>query len=46
MVNCVGSGPTGKKIEFKFKNQNNIEFHDEMGQLVLDVCKTVPFGKF
>ena len=44
MVNCIGKGPTRKELKFIHENKENVDLQDEMGNFVLDICKTVPYG--
>ncbi|XP_069948696.1 Fanconi anemia group J protein homolog isoform X4 [Cherax quadricarinatus] len=43
-VGTIGRGPTNKMLQATFRNTENYEFQDELGRLVLDVCKAVPQG--
>ena len=40
----MGSGPTNVNLTATYKNQEMLSFQDELGRLVLDVCKSIPFG--
>ena len=43
-VGCLGSGPTNVSLQATYKVCETLQFQDEMGRLVLDICKTIPFG--
>ncbi|XP_063872986.1 Fanconi anemia group J protein homolog [Scylla paramamosain] len=43
-VGTVGHGPRGKPLQATFQHTESWEFQDELGDLVLNVCQTVPAG--
>eukprot|EP00092_Neocalanus_flemingeri_P038788 GFUD01042231.1.p1 GENE.GFUD01042231.1~~GFUD01042231.1.p1 ORF type:complete len:1506 (+),score=423.98 GFUD01042231.1:334-4518(+) len=43
-VGTVGHGPTGGNLNASYKNASTYGFQDEVGRLVLEICKTVPHG--
>jgi len=43
-VGCLGTGPKNVSLQATYKLIETLSFQDEMGRLVLDVCKTIPFG--
>jgi len=43
-VGTIGSGPTGHSLNAAYQNANTYGFQDEVGRLVLDICKTIPHG--
>ncbi|XP_046416679.1 Fanconi anemia group J protein-like [Neodiprion fabricii] len=43
-IRGIGCGPTGVQLKANYANVNSLSFQDELGRLVLDVCKVVPHG--
>ncbi|XP_071848796.1 Fanconi anemia group J protein homolog isoform X3 [Apostichopus japonicus] len=43
-VGSIATGPTGKTLNASYRNTETFNFQDDLGRLVLDVCKTIPFG--
>ncbi|KAK2579739.1 hypothetical protein KPH14_011080 [Odynerus spinipes] len=43
-VRCVSKGPTGVLLKATYQNVNNWNFQDELGRLILNVCRSVPHG--
>ncbi|KAG0721054.1 Fanconi anemia group J [Chionoecetes opilio] len=43
-VGTVGQGPSGKPLLATYQHTSSWEFQDELGELVLNVCHTVPGG--
>ena len=43
-VGTVGTGPTGYSLNASYQNANTFGFQDEVGRLLLDICRTVPHG--
>lgn len=43
-VGSVGHGPRGKPLIATYQHADTWEFQDELGELVLNVCQTVPGG--
>jgi len=43
-VGTVGTGPTGYSLNASYQNANTYGFQDEVGRLLLDICRTVPHG--
>ncbi|KAH6677316.1 helicase C-terminal domain-containing protein [Halenospora varia] len=40
----LSRGPTGKDLEFTFKNRGNAEMVNELGRALLNICTIVPDG--
>ncbi|KAH8661551.1 helicase C-terminal domain-containing protein [Tricladium varicosporioides] len=40
----LSKGPTGKDLEFKFKNRGNAEMVNELGRALLNICTIIPDG--
>jgi Rad3-related DNA helicase len=38
------SGPSGKRLDSSFNNRDNTEYLDELGALICNACKVVPYG--
>ncbi|XP_011336322.1 Fanconi anemia group J protein homolog isoform X2 [Ooceraea biroi] len=43
-VRCIPRGPNKKPLLAKFTTVNSFDFQDELGELVHQVCKAVPYG--
>ncbi|KAH0550233.1 hypothetical protein KQX54_018256 [Cotesia glomerata] len=43
-VKAIGQGPNNVALRATYANVNTWRFQDELGQVLLDVCQTVPFG--
>ena len=43
-VGSLGYGPTDVNLLMNYKTCETFAFQDELGRLVLDVCKAVPYG--
>ncbi|KJE93145.1 fanconi anemia J, variant 1 [Capsaspora owczarzaki ATCC 30864] len=43
-VGAVGVGPSGTELSGVYKSAETFSYQDEVGQLVLRVCRTVPHG--
>lgn len=43
-VGCLGSGPSNISLLSTYAKCETLTFQDEMGRLVLDICKTIPYG--
>ncbi|XP_062501218.1 Fanconi anemia group J protein homolog isoform X2 [Corticium candelabrum] len=43
-VGSLGIGPNGTKMDGRFKSSETFEYQDEVGEIVLQVCKIIPFG--
>ncbi|XP_071448454.1 Fanconi anemia group J protein homolog [Hetaerina americana] len=43
-VATVGFGPNNYSLNATFRNAETFDFQDEIGKVVLDVCKVVPHG--
>ncbi|XP_071093309.1 Fanconi anemia group J protein homolog [Haliotis cracherodii] len=43
-VGAIGQGPSGTSLQAVYRNIETFNFQDELGHLVLRVCKTVPHG--
>jgi len=43
-VGTLGAGPTGNSLNASYQNANTYGFQDEVGRLVLEICRTVPHG--
>ncbi|CAK8697218.1 unnamed protein product [Clavelina lepadiformis] len=43
-VGSVGAGPTGHTLQATYQNTSALQFQDELGQLVNEVCRIVPHG--
>ncbi|MPC33978.1 Fanconi anemia group J [Portunus trituberculatus] len=43
-VGTIGHGPRGRSLQATFQNTESWDFQDELGDLVLNVCQTVPAG--
>ncbi|XP_041348018.1 Fanconi anemia group J protein homolog [Gigantopelta aegis] len=43
-VGAIGQGPTGSQLQAVYRNVDTFAFQDELGQLILRVCETVPHG--
>ncbi|KAJ8044233.1 Fanconi anemia group J protein [Holothuria leucospilota] len=43
-VGSVATGPSGKSLNASYKNTETFNFQDDLGRLVLDICRTVPYG--
>lgn len=43
-VGTIGHGPHGKSLQATYQHTESWEFQDELGDLVLNVCQTVPAG--
>ncbi|XP_008555683.1 Fanconi anemia group J protein homolog [Microplitis demolitor] len=44
LVKAVGQGPNNVNLRATYANVNSWKFQDELGQVLVDVCETVPFG--
>ncbi|CAG2206177.1 BACH1 [Mytilus edulis] len=43
-VGAMSQGPTGKPLHAVYKTMETLEFQDELGKTVLQVCQEVPHG--
>jgi len=43
-VGTLGIGPTGNSLNAAYQNANTYGFQDEVGRLVLEICRTIPHG--
>ena len=43
-MGAVGHGPRGRELVATYQKTDTWEFQDELGELLLNVCKTVPGG--
>ncbi|KAG7155140.1 Fanconi anemia group J protein-like [Homarus americanus] len=43
-VGTIGKGPTEHSLQATYRHTESFTFQDELGKLILDVCKTVPRG--
>ncbi|KAG8039730.1 hypothetical protein G9C98_000459 [Cotesia typhae] len=43
-VKAISQGPNDVALRATYANVNTWRFQDELGQVLLDVCQTVPFG--
>ena len=43
-VGSLAAGPTGYSLNAAYKNANTFQFQDEVGRMVVEVCRTIPHG--
>jgi hypothetical protein len=43
-IGSLGAGPNGLKMDGRFKASETFDYQDEVGQIVLQVCRIIPFG--
>lgn len=43
-VGAIGEGPNGTSLQAVYRNMETFDFQDQLGQLILGVCKKVPKG--
>ena len=43
-VGSIGAGPNGQQLQATYQNTNTLNFQDDLGKLVLAICKVVPYG--
>ncbi|XP_064612486.1 LOW QUALITY PROTEIN: Fanconi anemia group J protein homolog, partial [Liolophura sinensis] len=43
-VGSIGEGPSGGKLQATYRNTETFGFQDELGKLVLEVCRAIPHG--
>ncbi|XP_043250387.1 Fanconi anemia group J protein homolog isoform X1 [Colletes gigas] len=44
LATCVPKGPQGHSLRATYGNVNQWKFQDELGQVLIDVCESVPHG--
>ena len=44
LLECLSSGPTNEKLDFRHKSRTTNQVCDELGRVVLAICKKVPSG--
>jgi Fanconi anemia group J protein len=43
-VGTLAAGPTNYSLNATYRNANTFEFQDEVGRMVLEVCRVIPHG--
>lgn len=43
-VGCLGSGPNNVPLLSTYKYTEQLTYQDEVGRVVLDICRTMPYG--
>jgi len=43
-VGTLGTGPKGYSLNAAYQNAQTLDFQDEVGELILSICRTVPHG--